>query len=447
MTLRTRLPMARTVRVTALDGTTQLPFWIESSGSTGGLATVWVQVPSIPLSGTAIFLYYGNPAASSAAAQPESIFTFYDTFNGSSLDPAKWSSLFTQTDGSGTASAVVSGGSLSFSVTSTSGTYYLAELLSQSSYAIGQGLLLEAHASHPFADGTVHTAAELGFATQSRSEMIRLMDYNNPKFLMGANTVYPITRGLSTGYLLHRIYRTTTNSARFALESDPWETLSSEVPTSSLPIWLMVYAVPGYTGRLNLEWVRARSYCGVDTGVLLQPAQYYTSTAVTLQASWNLISLPLQPVSPYDAETWLLAINALGGHCTEIDQWDAGGWVPHVLGMSFPFPITMGKGYFVLCDQPSTWIQQGIRLSSGVTISLSPGYNLISIPHPETGYDAIGLLAAINSHEGSCSEIHHWLNGGWESYYLGLPPEFGNFNILPYEGYFVRCSATSSFTP
>ncbi len=166
-----------------------------------------------------------------------------------------------------------------------------------------------------------------------------------------------------------------------------------------------------------------------------------------LQASWNLISLPLQPVSPYDAETWLLAINEQGNHCTEIDQWDAGGWVPHLLYMPFPFPIAMGKGYFVRCDHQIPWIQQGIRLSSGVTISLSPGYNLISIPHPETGLDAQGVLAAIISQEGSCSEIHHWLNGGWESYYLGLPPEFGNFNILPYEGYFVRCSVNSSFTP
>ncbi len=49
------------IRVTSLDGTTQIPFWIEAWDSANSQATIWVKLPELPISGTAVFLYYGNP--------------------------------------------------------------------------------------------------------------------------------------------------------------------------------------------------------------------------------------------------------------------------------------------------------------------------------------------------------------------------------------------------
>jgi len=50
------------LRVTANDGDTPIPFWIESWDDTvdSESASVWVKVPVIPVLGTAIYLYYGN---------------------------------------------------------------------------------------------------------------------------------------------------------------------------------------------------------------------------------------------------------------------------------------------------------------------------------------------------------------------------------------------------
>jgi len=48
------------IRVTANDGTTMLPFWIESWNPAGEQATIWVKVPNIPILGTTVYLYYGN---------------------------------------------------------------------------------------------------------------------------------------------------------------------------------------------------------------------------------------------------------------------------------------------------------------------------------------------------------------------------------------------------
>jgi hypothetical protein len=56
------------LRVTAEDGKTLIPFWIESWDASAKTASIWVKVPSIPVAGTTIYLYYGNPAAATPAA-------------------------------------------------------------------------------------------------------------------------------------------------------------------------------------------------------------------------------------------------------------------------------------------------------------------------------------------------------------------------------------------
>ena len=67
------------IRVTSDNGTTLIPFWIESWDDVLQKATVWVKVPIIPTSGTTIFLYYGNNAATSVSSG-KSTFSFFDDF-------------------------------------------------------------------------------------------------------------------------------------------------------------------------------------------------------------------------------------------------------------------------------------------------------------------------------------------------------------------------------
>jgi len=68
------------LRFTALDGTTPLDYWIESY-TAGDSATVWVEVPSIPASpgSTSLYIYYGNPSATSAS-NGANTFIFFDDF-------------------------------------------------------------------------------------------------------------------------------------------------------------------------------------------------------------------------------------------------------------------------------------------------------------------------------------------------------------------------------
>jgi hypothetical protein len=66
-----------------------LGYWIENLTS-GVAATAWVKVPSIPVSGATIYMYYGKANASSESNGSKT-FEFFDDFAGATIDANKWS--------------------------------------------------------------------------------------------------------------------------------------------------------------------------------------------------------------------------------------------------------------------------------------------------------------------------------------------------------------------
>jgi hypothetical protein len=108
------------IRFTDSDGVTLLPYWVEEKVDSN-YAKVWVKVPYITASpGQAtIYLYYGNPSATSASNGNDT-FVLFDDFD--TLDTSKWD-VNTANGGS----VVVSNGAL--------------VLTSRSNYANGAGVI------------------------------------------------------------------------------------------------------------------------------------------------------------------------------------------------------------------------------------------------------------------------------------------------------------------
>ena len=80
------------IRFTLSDGTTLIPHWIEEWDSANQIAKIWVKVPSIPAGGsTTVLLWCGNPDATDAS-DGDSVFLFFDDFDGTSIDTSKWTS-------------------------------------------------------------------------------------------------------------------------------------------------------------------------------------------------------------------------------------------------------------------------------------------------------------------------------------------------------------------
>lgn len=169
-------------------------------------------------------------------------------------------------------------------------------------------------------------------------------------------------------------------------------------------------------------------------------------STLAMSPGWNLLALPLDPVDTMTAEMLLNTINSQGGSCSEVDRWLDGGWNAHIIGYPFnDFVVEPGKGYFIKCATSSQWTLEGYSLTSGVPVPLQPGWNLIGVPYPASGYTAQSLLDGITSQGGACSEIDRWYNGGWMAHINGYP--FNNFDVEPSEGYFVKCTQSSTFVP
>ena len=66
------------VRFTNTDGSSDLPFWMESYSNTIRLAYFWVKVPVVNTGNTTIYLYYGNTAAITTTSNGEDTFDFFD---------------------------------------------------------------------------------------------------------------------------------------------------------------------------------------------------------------------------------------------------------------------------------------------------------------------------------------------------------------------------------
>ena len=80
------------IRITAADGITELPFWIETWNVTGTQATIWIKVPTLPTSGITVYLYYGNAFATSIA-NGENTFNAYDGFENYALGSVPTSTI------------------------------------------------------------------------------------------------------------------------------------------------------------------------------------------------------------------------------------------------------------------------------------------------------------------------------------------------------------------
>jgi len=77
----------------------------------------------------------------------------------------------------------------------------------------------------------------------------------------------------------------------------------------------------------------------------ITPTPTDTSTVeMPLQLGWNHISLPLEPVTSYTAESVCDEIISQGGDVVEIDRWYASGWDGHICGLPFnDFAIELGS--------------------------------------------------------------------------------------------------------
>jgi hypothetical protein len=77
---------------------------------------------------------------------------------------------------------------------------------------------------------------------------------------------------------------------------------------------------------------------------------------IQLYKGWNLIALPINPPTPFTAQTLLDLINSQGGNATQIVRWDpiTQSWIIHINNLPInDFKIKPDEGYFIKTGKTS----------------------------------------------------------------------------------------------
>ncbi len=204
---------------------------------------------------------FGAPSSGGVVNDPDEVFDFYDGFSGTSLDVTKWGYT------NGTASQVsVNGGNAT--LTSNSAFIRISGTSSFDMNYIG-----ETRAYHPN-QGTFPIIAEVGFASTDFTT-VRIVDdfllgttywQRQAKIAPNSDTQHPFYNMAQTAdrnWHTFRIYRQSPDIAGFQIDDNPAETTTANVPTVSIPPFLMAYS-EGLTNSFVVDWTRVRKWAGAD---------------------------------------------------------------------------------------------------------------------------------------------------------------------------------------
>jgi hypothetical protein len=207
------------------------------------------------------YLYYGNAAAGAPPQNSSQVFLFYDDFSGASLDLTKWTVVGN--------SPIVSVGQMTMNVSDrirslgTFGTNTIWESLIQMPNNLPGGSQATFHywqANNSAANNAnqyLTSGTHVGFKAIAGSTI----DSASPNQILSrnaVNSVVDIVPGNPTVLQRYAFARVGTTSATFFIGGTQVGTLTTEIPTGSLPIQLF-NAANGSRTQVY-DWARVRAY-------------------------------------------------------------------------------------------------------------------------------------------------------------------------------------------
>lgn len=245
------------IRVTNINGTSLIPYWIETWDVAAKLARIWIKMPSIPTGGTTAYLYYGNPAAPSLSNGNSTFILFDDTW-----DSNWWTK---------TGSPAVNNGIISFSygqsIQSPPGNTFLP----------GNALGIKANFKGSntgykwagFIDGDNSPFTVLEVDPTNTAIFILANQTSDGKNTKSLGTINDAFHVYELGWLSDETIAYADHSAT------PVASIAATVPTSPLPIGFNNYSDATYA--LDVDWIYLRKFGSCTPSALIGNEQYITS--------------------------------------------------------------------------------------------------------------------------------------------------------------------------
>ncbi len=242
-------------------GNAPMPYWIEASDA--GSAVVWVKVPEIPVTGTQVYVYYGNPGAE-AVSDGEATFILYDDFSGSSLDTSKWTNML----GSG---VTVSGGVLTCAA-STSASYGVES--KNTDLGVNISIRAKMYPFHPKSTTLLEGLyARHGPTTPYQNALYfsHVVSSYSGKYLSrngGSVTTESVTGlGGAGWYILEG--RMDSSSIKWSLNDANPVTISTNYYPTSSALRIVSYASGA---KISTDWIFVRKYSATEPSVIDLPS-------------------------------------------------------------------------------------------------------------------------------------------------------------------------------
>ena len=263
------------IRFTASDATTLLNYWVESNTSSS-TATVWVKINTIPSGGSTIYMYYGNPSAATTSSGPNT-FTFFEDFNGGSLNASKWVN--------GTSTTLCK-------ITQASG--YLRENCTNTATKVWEYIGSVNSYSLPFTiTGSFRTPASNAWGCLSASSANTITYDQTNTIPIGwqriststSASLFYLTRGPTSVTLPYFTANTwTTISLRFATGASYADvggiSYSNNGTFSNTTGYVVIYMAKwaGSISQIDCDWIAVRGYAATEPTASVSVTEYYYRT-------------------------------------------------------------------------------------------------------------------------------------------------------------------------
>ena len=260
------------VRVYDEDKVTKLPYWIEEWDTSSKSAKIWVKVPNIPGNSTKKIYIVLDPSLTESEEDPESVFEFFDDFNGNALDTSKWSINYGNV-------VYTLGNSL---ITFTDADPYWVSPKNpdygnqlKANFTLMDKMIIEMKIKELDQGGAVYPIGECGIALHPANKKVEVYNpiYDShaatEDYLYGGNTFVDGTKGAGeitiepeTFYIL-QVIRNNSNFTLALLDLD-YSTLLSLSGSTTAQLTYMTITIGRASGypftKFAVDWYRVRKY-------------------------------------------------------------------------------------------------------------------------------------------------------------------------------------------
>jgi hypothetical protein len=195
------------------------------------------------------------------------------------------------------------------------------------------------------------------------------------------------------------------------------------------------------------QYTLRASYAGVGYLVGSETERTYTVTGVRINTGWNLIDVPTTGSGIGNANALATSLNSSLGSSSvsAVATYHSGRFTLYVPGYSAPQTLNSTDGIFALSVRAGLWQPAGSFYTTGQTVHLNTGWNLVAAVWPLGGMTASRIATEISfGFDGIAQEIATYGPSGYQTW---TPSSSSSLRVPISSGLWILMDGPDNWTP